>query len=77
MNKSRRDLLRQALELLATAEEYVNSALDEEQGCLDNMPENLEGSERYERMELAVEKLEEAAENISGARDCIDEAING
>ena len=74
MNKNRRDLLKRAVSALETAEGYVNTALDQEQDCFDNLPENLEGSERYEKMEAAIEKLEEAIENIDGAKTCIEEA---
>lgn len=74
MNKARRDLLKRAISALETASSYVSYALDQEQDCLDNLPENLESSERYEKMETAIEKLEEAIENIDGAKTCIEEA---
>ena len=51
MNNKRRDLLKLAVQLLERASGYVSQALDAEQDCLDNMPENLQSSERYEKME--------------------------
>lgn len=60
--------------MLEYASDIVSSVIDEEQECLDNMPENLTDSERYQKMEAAVEKLEEAAEQIGAAIDCIEEA---
>ena len=74
MNRNRRDLLKRAVSALEIAEKCVNSALEEEQDCLDNLPESLEGSARYEKMELAIGGLEEAIENIDRAKDCITEA---
>jgi len=43
---------------------------------LDNMPENLEGSERYSTMESAIDSLDDAIDKIEEAQDSIDEAMN-
>ena len=48
--------------------------LEEEEDCLENMPENLQASEKYERMEDAISKLESAIEHIDNAQEDIDEA---
>lgn len=74
MNNTRRALLKRAVSALEMAASYVNSALDQEQDCLDDLPENLAGGERYGKMETAIEKLGEAIENIDGAKACIEEA---
>lgn len=74
MNNKKRESLKYADTLLEQASEIVIKVLDEEQDCLDNMPENLQASEKYERMESAVEKLEEAMEHIEGAKYNIEEA---
>lgn len=74
MNKARRELLRLAINSLNNAESYISTALDQEQDCLDNMPENLEGSERYEKMQNAADCLEEAIESIESARENIETA---
>lgn len=59
---------------MESAESIVSVALDEEQDCLDNVPESLQDTDRYEKMELAVEKLEEAIESIDEAKESIEEA---
>ncbi len=41
----------------------------EQEEYRDNMPENLQGSERYE-------KADEACDNLRGALDSLEEAIN-
>lgn len=74
MNNKRRELLRNATDLLGKASNMVQSALYSEQDCLDNMPENLLDSERCQKMEDAIERLEEAVEQIDSAKDCINEA---
>lgn len=74
MNKNRRDLLKLAVQMLEKASDYVSQALEGEQDCLDNMPENLQYSEKYEKMEAAIDNLEEAVESIDSAKESIEEA---
>lgn len=74
MNNKRRDLLKLAVQHLDTASSYVSRALDSEQDCLDNMPENLQASERYEKMESAIDSLEAAIEDIDRAKESIEDA---
>lgn len=42
---------------------------------LDNCPENLQGSERFERMEDAVDNLNDALEKLEEAKEHIEAAI--
>lgn len=76
MNKTRRTSLRQAAGLLDRAIGIIRDARDDEQECLDNLPENLQNSERCEAMEAAVDHLEDALESIDEAKGHIDEAIS-
>lgn len=41
---------------------------------MDNMPEGLQGSDQYEKMEQALDNLEQALEYIGNARDCLENA---
>lgn len=75
MNDRRRKRLQQAMAALGTVNAAVSAAADEEQDCLDNLPENLQGSEQYEKMENAVSLLQEAVENLDAAFDRIQEAL--
>lgn len=52
----------------------MSTALDGEEDALDNMPENLQGSERYEKIEAAVDLLNDASECIDAAIEKINEA---
>lgn len=76
MNKRRRDLLVSARPLLDRAANIIEQVAEQENDCVDNIPENLQGSERYEKMEKAVENLEAALEHIENAKDCLDEAVS-
>lgn len=72
MNNNRRKRLKQASELLNQALSIVTEAKEED--SLDNLPENLQGGDRYSAMEKAVDELEEAIDNIESATENIDNA---
>ena len=74
MNKVKRDLLKDAKALLGKASDIVSRVIEEEEDCLENMPENLQASEKYERMEDAINKLESAIDHIENAQEDIEEA---
>ena len=74
MNKVRREELNKALERLYDAQAIVEQCLDEEQDYLDNIPENLQDSERYEKAESAVQALEDTISNIEDAISNIETA---
>lgn len=74
MNNQKREKLKLARGFLSKASDIVSNVLDDEQDCLDNMPENLQYSDKYERMEAAVSKLEDGLNNIEVAEECLEEA---
>lgn len=61
--------------MLERAASLTKTVLDEEGDCLDNIPENLQTSERYEAIERAVDNLEEAVSQIETAQERIEEAM--
>ena len=67
-------MLKRTSALLGTASGLVSTALEQEEDALDNMPENLQGSERYEKIEAAVDLLNDASECIDSAIEKINEA---
>lgn len=75
MNKERRGSLKRASGLLDRAIDIIRDAKSEEQYCLDNLPENLQNSERYENMESVIDSLEDALDKIDDAKESIGEAI--
>jgi len=74
MNKQKREKLKGVRNLLSSASNIISQVLEDEQDCLDNMPENLQYSDRYESMEAAISKLEDAIDNIERADECLEEA---
>ena len=74
MNDRRRKRLSEASALLSRASNIISDVLDEEQDCLDNMPENLQYSDRYESMEAAVDRLNDALSELDSAENSLLEA---
>lgn len=72
VNRARRTTLKKALKYLDFAADLIREAKDDEQLCLDNLPENLQDSERSETMERAIESLEDAIDRIYDAKESID-----
>lgn len=75
MNKARREILKRAKDHLGAAAVLVSQALDEEEDCLDNVPDSLTESYRYEKMEDAVDALNDASDSIDDAIEKINDAI--
>lgn len=75
MDDKRRGRLRDALRILSNAASIVETVCDKEQDCMDNYPENLQSTERFERMETAVDSLNDALEKIDDAKGHIESAI--
>lgn len=75
MNNVRRKKLKDAVVLLNRASEIVSNARSQEEDCLDNMPENLQMSDRCESMENAVDCLDDAETSIDDAISKIEEAM--
>lgn len=69
MNKQRRKEINSLISDVIRLETSIEDLLNDEQDYLDNMPENLQSSEKAEIAENAISALEEALDNI---RDCID-----
>ena len=85
MNKTRRqtiDKIKQRIaeeiptDIISSILEDIEAIKDEEQESLDNMPENLQGSERYEASEAAVDSLDEAYSALEELNDNIQNALD-
>lgn len=84
MNKARRKALLDLKERIESLQSDVYDVLnaletfkDEEQEYLDNMPDNLQGSEKYEKAEEAVSNLEEAYSTLEDITSSLGEAASG
>lgn len=74
MNNARRKQLELAEQHIDTACDLVKSALDEEQFSLDNVPESMQDSDRYYKMEDAIDCLSFALDSLTDAKEDIGEA---
>lgn len=75
MNRRRRDLLKVAIGCLDQAVGIIERVYDEENDCLENIPENLQGSSRYEKIEEVIQILDEAMDCSTDATNKLMEAI--
>lgn len=83
MNKVRRKAISDIIAQVEALKEQIESIAgdiecvkDEELEYLDNIPVNLQGSERYETAEAAVEALEAAYDTVSDLSDALDEVTS-
>ena len=74
INNRRREMLNRAKGMLSSAASLVSTVTDGEEDSLDNMPENLQYGELYEKKEAVIDILNEASECIDTAIDKIAEA---
>lgn len=64
MNNIRRKKLQSAIELMESAAGLVEEVRDEEEETLANIPDNLLGSDRAEKMEECIALLSEVQDEL-------------
>lgn len=74
MNKQRRKTLNELYEKLAELRDILDEIKDEEEAYRDNIPENLQGSERYEKAEEACDNLDYALSSLEEVLEYIESA---
>lgn len=74
LNNARRVRLKNAVKYLEMAGEIVSSVSDIENDIVDNVPENLQSSDRYDMMVSCAESLEDAYEKLSVVINIIQNA---
>ena len=75
MNKIRRKQLQEIIDQIEEFKGALEDLQQEEEEYRDNMPENLWGSERYEKAEEAVSNIEDAVSALEEATCSIEAAI--
>lgn len=75
MNNPRRKKLAKLQEQIEEIRMALEEILEEEQEAYDNMPENLQYSERGEKAEECISALEDAVSNLEEVVENIDTAI--
>ena len=74
MNKSRRKQIAEVLEALNILRDTVEAIQNEENEAFENMPESLEGTDRYDMAEEAVSNLDDALSSLEDAIDSLESA---
>lgn len=75
MNKNRRAAIEKISSQIADLKYELEILMEEEEEYRDNIPENLQGSERYELADSACYSLGEAIDSLDSAIDSIEEAV--
>lgn len=75
MNEARRKLLRYARSQLDDVNTIFSQVSREESYALSNMPESFEGTDRYEKMEAAVDALDDINDCMREIYDSLDEIM--
>ena len=74
MNKGRRASILEVVSNLESLKSKVESIMEDEIDYMDNMPENLQGSYKYEKAEDAVDSLGDAISELETAIEAIENA---
>lgn len=75
MNKTRRQQLRKWLDDMENIKSELENICSDEQDYFDNIPENLQGSQRACDSEEVIEQMEEAVSSIEEAISIIEEIV--
>ena len=72
MNNERRKKIRKLIDEIERIKSEIDFVLDDEQYSFDNMPENLQCSERGNNSEDAIDCLSDAIDSIKEAIDTLN-----
>ena len=73
MNKQRRKIISECTLQIEEIKLKLEDVKSDEEFAFDSMPENLQGSERGEEMEEAIDCLEEAIDSLDSAIEQLNE----
>ena len=73
MNKTQRRLIANICDVLQGAIDDLRNIVEQEEEKLDNMPENLWNSERYELMDEEKYSIEQIADDLENTLDELQE----
>lgn len=74
MNNIRRKQIAKVIDALEWIREDIDSIHAEEEEAFDNMPESLEGTDRYDAMADAVSNLEDAVDLVEELIEALENA---
>lgn len=73
MNKQRRKIISECTTQIEEIKLKLEDVKSDEEFAFDSMPENLQGSERGEEMEEAIDCLEEAIDSLDSVIEQLNE----
>lgn len=76
MNAKRRKSLKEISEQVSKLKDQLESLREEEEEYTENMPENLWGSERYEKSQEYISDMEEAQDSLESAINLIESIVD-
>lgn len=76
MNKERRKRIEEVTNQIDSLKGEIEDILSEEEEYKENIPENMQGGERFEIAEAACDNLQNAVDNIEEALSYLEEAQN-
>lgn len=75
MNKARRATLNAIMNAITEQKYALESVRDDEETAKDNLPESLQGSDRYDTMKEAVNAMDDAICSIEEAIDRLEDVF--
>ena len=75
MNRRGREQINEALSLFRRGASIIERVRDREQDSVDNYPENLQGTRRFEKMETSLECLDNAADILADIETSIGDVL--
>lgn len=75
MNDQRRKRVKEAIVYLEKAKDIADLVYEDESDAVDNMPENLQFSDRFNDMEDAMYAIGDAIERIDDATELLERVL--
>ncbi|MFS1036606.1 hypothetical protein ACFC84_03365 [Enterococcus casseliflavus] len=76
MNRLRRARLKEVADIISEMIEILDAIGEDEENYVENMPENLHGSQRYEKAEEAIDQISDAIDSLEEAMESIEKAMS-
>ncbi|MBO0424501.1 MULTISPECIES: hypothetical protein [Enterococcus] len=76
MNRLRRARLQGVSDSISELIGTLQDIRDNEENYKENVPDNLYGSERYEKSEEAIDQISDAIDSLEEATESIEEAMS-
>lgn len=75
MNNAQRKRMKEASDSLSNAIAIIEEVRDEEQTKLDNTPDSLQNTARYDMMQMDVDRIEDILDSLNGAETDLDDFL--